>query len=459
MGHLFYRPEDAFTADVIPYWEDGVFHLFYLKEYRGENRKEYGEGIAWHKITTKDFVHFEDRGEMIPRGTIEEQDICIFTGSIIKAENVYHIFYTGFNWTFGEKGKPQQAVMHAVSHDSEQWTKIPEHTFFADSEKYEPHDFRDPFVFWNEETNRYEMLLVSRKKDSGHTSGFTARYASNDLVTWTDEGDFWAPALFHTHECPDLFKMGDWWYMIYSEYSDKNITRYIMSKSINGPWVMPVDDAFDGRAYYAAKSVCDNEKRYLFGWLPTKINNIDWEGWMWGGNLVVHEIYPREDGTLACRMPESLKKTWKAVSTHEDVTAANTSGKSDVLLFPETGSTYRLDAVLEYAEGARSFGLEVGYNHNEKKGYKFEFFPGEKLFKWDSVAQMINSKDVTRPFTTGANQSILISIIKNEDMCVMYVNDEYALSTRMYDIAGRDISFFAVGGSAQIKNAELFERL
>lgn len=51
---------------------------------------------------------------MLPKGTSEEQDLYVFTGSVIKAKGQYHIFYTGHNPHFGEKGLPVQGILHAV---------------------------------------------------------------------------------------------------------------------------------------------------------------------------------------------------------------------------------------------------------------------------------------------------------------------------------------------------------
>lgn len=45
------------------------------------------------------------------------------------------------------------------------------------------------------------------------------------------------------HEMPDLFKMGDWWYLITTEYSHASTQVYRMAKSLKGPWIAPDDDA------------------------------------------------------------------------------------------------------------------------------------------------------------------------------------------------------------------------
>jgi hypothetical protein len=107
-------------------------------------------------------------------------------------------------------------------------------------------------------------------------------FTSTDLQTWEFQGDFWAPGLFSMHEMPDLFRMGDYWYLLTTEYSDKSKTVYRMSTSLAGPWTAPVADA-EGR-------------RFLFGWVPTKENEDELASWQWGGTLVVHEVVQRPDG-------------------------------------------------------------------------------------------------------------------------------------------------------------------
>jgi beta-fructofuranosidase len=64
--------------------------------------------------------------------------------------------------------------------------------------------------------------------------------------------------------------MGDWWYLMFSTFTDRFVTQYRMSRSIEGPWRAPAVDTFDGRAFYAAKSATDGRRRYLFGWNPTR---------------------------------------------------------------------------------------------------------------------------------------------------------------------------------------------
>ncbi|MCC7205972.1 MAG: glycoside hydrolase, partial [Anaerolineae bacterium] len=197
---LFYRPHDGWLADVIPFYWEGEYHLFYLKDYRSE--ATHGLGTPWWHLATRDFVHFEDYGEALPRGTKDEQDLYVFTGSVIEKDGQFHIYYTGHNPIFRKNGKPEQAIMHATSPDLMRWTKDPANPIsFADPQYYEVHDWRDPFVFWNETAREYWMLLAARHNTGPiNRRGCTALLASKDLVAWECREPFWSPGLYFTHE-------------------------------------------------------------------------------------------------------------------------------------------------------------------------------------------------------------------------------------------------------------------
>ena len=132
------------------------------------------------------------------------------------------------------------------------WQKT-DQKLVAPQEGYDPYDWRDPYVFWHADTQEYVMILGARKLDGKKIrTGRTVHFTSADLQSWAFQGDFWAPSLFCMHEMPDIFQIGDTWYLLTTEYSDKCKTIYRMSKSLQGPWQAPIDDVFDGRAYYAA---------------------------------------------------------------------------------------------------------------------------------------------------------------------------------------------------------------
>lgn len=450
---LFYKPKGAAAADFIPFHHDGKFRLFYLHDWR--DPAKHGEGTPWYLIETDDFVRFEERGEVIARGAPDEPDLFIFTGSVIRALGRFHIFYTAHNHHMAERGRPVEQIAHAVSDDLVHWEKRPQDSFSAAS-GFDPDNLRDPFVFYDSGAKLYRMACVKRRAGGAYTSGFTAQYVSDDLLSWREAEDIWSPQLFHTHECPDLFQIGDWWYLIYSEYSDRNQTRYVMSKSLTGPWLMPADDSFDGRAFYAAKSWSDGRGRFLFGWIPTRDGDRDDRGWNWGGNLAVTELWQRPDGTLACRMPGSAGRAWTRLRTEAPQKAERADGLDDRLLFTAPSSTFRFDASLSFGRGTHAFGLVVGQDFASKQGYRFEFLPAEGRVRFGRTDRCIHTQGLARPLAMAPDQRLSVKLVVDCDICVIYINDETVLSARMCDVAGSDVSLYTVGGFAEAEDLALY---
>lgn len=70
-SELHFRPAGAYVGDVIPFERDGVVWLYYLLDGRDPAVDAEGlrrTGMPWAAVTTTDFVHFEDRGVVLPSG-------------------------------------------------------------------------------------------------------------------------------------------------------------------------------------------------------------------------------------------------------------------------------------------------------------------------------------------------------------------------------------------------------
>lgn len=473
MREFFYKPEDGWTGDFIPFYKDGLYYLFYLKDYR--DRENHGEGTPWFLVTTADFVHFEEQGEVIPRGTADEQDLFIFTGCVLEAEGKFHIFYTGHNPHFAALNKPAQAVMHAVSDNLRHWTKLPEDTFFAPTDGYEMHDWRDPFVFWNADAGEYWMLLAARRL-TGMTRrrGVTALCASKDLKTWEVRDDFFAPALYHTHECPDLFQMGDWHYLLFSEYSDEILTRYRMARSLSGPWITPPDDCFDGIAYYAAKSASDGDKRYLFGWNPTRSDVKDDGVFQWGGNLVAHEIFQREDGTLGVRVPAPVREAFSVSQPvnfqsvvgdclcNGNAAQINGTGTFAAASAGLTLDNCKITATVEFTHPTRDFGIMIRAYDDFEQGYFIRLKTAQQTLCFETlfgmfprVANVPRMTGLERPLALTPGKPIELTILVAGTICEVYADGHIALSARIYNLKSGNWGVFVTEGAANFRNVTL----
>lgn len=467
---FFYKPADAWAADFIPLYDNGTFQLFYLLDWR--DRAHHGEGTPWYRISTTDFVNFTEHGEMLARGTEREQDLYVFTGSAIKANGQYHIFYTGHNPHLRQQGKPEQGVMHAVSDDMMKWEKIPEQTFFAPPGKYEPHDWRDPFVFWNEDAKEYNMLLAARFKTGiPRRRGLTALCASKDLVKWEVKEPFYAPALYFTHECPDLFKMGDWWYLVFSEFTDLVRTRYVMSRSLSGPWIIPKRDDFDGHAFYAAKTASDGNKRFIFGWNPTRDGEKDNGGWQWGGNLVVHEIQQKKNGELSVRVPQTVSNAFNKKTEHsfqnsignvkvENGTVhINAAGTFAASLAGKMPNTCKINASIQFEENTKECGLMLRCSDDLEKAYYIILQPKENKLVFDVWpryrSEVFNMIELTRDIELTTGKPVSMELFMEGNKGVVYVNNIVAMNFRAYDLKEGNWGVFTMQGNATFKDLSI----
>ena len=153
MQKLYYQFPGTWFGDCMPFGHGDKFYLYHQRDTRKPG--PFGEPFGWDLATTSDFVHYEDKGVAIPRGTDEEQDQFIFAGSVFEAEGQYHIFYTGYNRDYPALGKPSQVLMHAYSDDLVTWHKTQDALTFTPQEGYDPDDWRDPWVIRDEENDQY----------------------------------------------------------------------------------------------------------------------------------------------------------------------------------------------------------------------------------------------------------------------------------------------------------------
>ncbi|GAA1817539.1 glycosyl hydrolase family 32 [Agromyces neolithicus] len=461
MHQLHYQPEGVWFGDCMPFFANGQFYLFHQRDTRKPG--PFGEPFGWALATTKDFVEYEDHGESLERGGDDEQDQFIFAGSVFEAEGRYHAMYTGYNRDYPEQGKASQVLMLATSDDLLTWEKS-DRKLVPPQSGYDPDDWRDPYVIWDAEASEYLMILGSRKDGERVLTGSTVAFTSTDLENWTFQGDFWAPGLYSMHEMPDLFQMGEYWYLLTTEYSDKCKTVYRMSRSLSGPWSAPVDDAFDGRAYYAARSASDGEHRYLFGWVPTKAGDDDAARWEWGGTLVVHEVLQRPDGSLAAGIPDGVRAAFAPPTAIADgpIAVAAADGVAERVLVDDAGELFHLSFALRVAPGTRSVSLRLLENVSTGQGYEYRIDAGENRLVFDRRPNypwyQYDNRGLERPLALEPGTEHRVDLIVDGSIATLYV-DGVALNARMNTVPGHAIVLSSVDGGVEIWDATIAKGL
>jgi beta-fructofuranosidase len=453
---IYYQPSGHWFGDCMPYAENGVFSLFHQRDTRKPG--PFGEPFGWALARTTDFVTYEDLGEAVERGLDDAQDQFIFAGSAFKAGEKYYAMYTGYNRDYPAQGKASQVLMIATSDDLVHWTKT-DRKLVVPQPGYDPDDWRDPFVLWDEAIGAWRMILGARTVEGDRVlTGRTVSFTSVDLDEWAFDGDFYAPGLYSMHEMPDVFKMGDWWYLLTTEYSDKSKTVYAMSRSLSGPWIVPDDDAFDGRAYYAARSAADGDRRFLFGWVPTKEHEDEKLAWQWGGTLVVHEIEQRADGTLGVKPPHSVVDAFATEVPIESVRLESADAVTEATLADGSGELFRFEGTVRVSPGTKSFSVRLFEDTGSGDGYEFRFDVADGQLVFDRRPNYpwyrYDNKGLDRPIDLAANVDHRITLIVDDTIATLYV-DGVALNARAYDRPGRSVVLSVVRGSIELSDASI----
>jgi beta-fructofuranosidase len=436
----------GYTGDIMPYFDNGTFHIYFLHD---AVTKPAGKGFHdIHEFTSTDLANFKYEGQAIPYGTQSEPDFAVGTGSVVKAGNTYYFYYTGHNGvTSFIQNNARESVLCATSTDLKNWTKIQGFKITAPGGYYN-FDFRDPHVFFNDETGKYNMI-VSTQTEPGRKAVLLL-FTSTDpaLNNWEPQGPIYTTTAEDNYlmmECADVFKMGNYWYLMFSEnWSGNKGTHYRMATSINGPWVKPAHDMLDGEYFYAAKTAFDGTKRYAFAWTARKAPESDTGDKVWGGNMVIHELTQNGDGTLGVKSPNAVSNQLsKNGELTMDAANSNTSFNNNTYtlngttneakaLFKAPGSKAKIKAQvnLSSATGSAGFLFNIDDSGNY---YKIVFEPAQNRIAAYNSAQ----QEVTHvPFDMQSGTAYNVEIITEGSICVVYVNGKVALSNRIY---GRDM--------------------
>lgn len=457
---LYPAPENAYVGDTMPFvTDDGTLEIYYLYD-----TDRNGQGYhPIYKYSTRDLCGYKDHGMMLNYGLMSDPDPALGTGSVLQDRGgLYHLFYTGHNDT-GNHGKGKECVMHATSADRETWTKLPEDTFFA-PDNYSKDDFRDPEVFWVEEEQCYWMLIGAREDSLG---GVIARYTSTDLKNWEFCGPYFAPNQQYMLECPDLFSIGDIWYITYSW---DNVTYYAMSDSMNGPFTAPEDNVLDGNGFifYAAKGVTFDGKQYLCGWLGRAGLSVDSGIYQWAGNVLNHQLVRQEDGTLGVKAPENFAQYFtqdKPFSVEQKAGNVEINGGSISLsadkrrqALADLGTRaptmmLECDVTLD-ADGCAGFAF--GGSETDSSYTALCLDAGRNLLHYEGyeITELrFNDPEAYTHFDFSSGGTHHVTLVCENEIVIMYVDDLKALSLRIsHSINGAHIGVFSDSCSASFSN-------
>jgi len=355
---------------------DGEYHLFY---------QHYPDSTVWgpmhwgHAVST-DLVHWEQ----LPIAIEPDSLGMIFSGSAVVDWN---------NTTgFGTKGNPPMIAIYtyhlmegeqtgkhdfqyqAIAYSTDKgrnWTKYEGNPVIPNDENI--HDFRDPKVFWHDETEKWVMIFARGDR--------VRIYNSSDLKAWTLTSEFGEGiGQASPWECPDLFEL---------PIEGTDDTKWVMLLSIgtNGKQVGPnggsatqyfVGD-FDGKTFTNDNDAettlwldygRDNYAGVTWSDIPKEDGRRLFLGWM--SNWEYAQIVPTDVWRSAMTLPRTLglkntKNGARLVAQPIKELQKLRIGKAETT--PEKSFSRGLESIITFemeAECTATFGIELTNSKGEK---------------------------------------------------------------------------------------------
>ncbi len=302
----FYSPRgyNCWAGDVVNFYKNGVYHLLYLHDVHHHNSRWGGGAHTMHHLTTKDFLHWEDHGEMIP---LNQSWKSVGTGTMFFHKGQYYYAH-GFHT---DRVIPTEKTGSALLRDRNEENKICG-IAHPDLENLNLFPSGANFFISNDgihfQDGEYQFHVAENPSiyaTANDTLTMYAGYGSNGVWTandvkgpWIRQGDFQLDAspVRPSTECPSRFSLNDYTYLLIGGTgywkTDKNGTQL-------------KDEAKEGYDVYDG----------LFVPMVTKTedNRLIYAGWSFGygwGSLITHrELIQGENGRLYMRwLPELAPK-------------------------------------------------------------------------------------------------------------------------------------------------------
>lgn len=472
----YYKPYVGYAGDPMPFYDalTGSFKVLYLQNYLVNDTYCYHPIWA---VETTDGGSYTSLGELISTGGEAEADAALGTGTTVyrESDGTYFTYYTGHT-------SSTEVVMRATSTDFVTWTKDRVFRLYGDDYGYSTTDFRDPTIF--EDADGTYHMLISTQEDG---KGTLAEFTSSNLEDWTHQGAFMTMMWDRFYECPDVFQMGNYWYLIYSEqHAAIRKVQYFKGTTLDELKACTADDAglwpddhegfLDSRGLYAGKTASDGTNRYLWGWCPYRDgeDNTDVGAYPdepeWSGNLVMHRIVQHDDGTLTLGEVSGISDTFTQtdeLSLMASDGSISGSGNSyslsgdSYLLFNRLNTHNKITFTVTTSGTTDNFGVSFVRGTDSSVYYSVivnaESETTRKVNFEEEGDDGIGFVDGIDGYTfyTPSDNVYDVTIYTDNSVCVVYINDDVSYTNRIYGIQKNCWSINCYGGDIQVNDIQV----
>ncbi len=247
-------------------------HLYYLHAPKslGSPELRHRNARIGHASST-DLMSWTNHGCIFdagPEGTFDGS--ATWTGSVVRdPTGLWRMYYTGSRFLSPDNSANIETIGLATSTDLVSWTKQPGPIVVADPALYEtlgtsawPEEaWRDPWVFWDEPSGRWHMLITARSKTGTEPDrGVMAHATSPDLSHWTVEPALSQPGSGFAHlEVFQVVEVDGSKHIVFCCDSAK--LAGARAGEVGGIWTQPLD-RFPAEVDFSAARLLADERLY-----------------------------------------------------------------------------------------------------------------------------------------------------------------------------------------------------
>jgi fructan beta-fructosidase len=442
------------------------YHLFYQYHPFGP---QWGP-MHWGHAVSKDLVHWEH----LAIALAPDENGMIFSGSTVVDWKDTSGFFNGKSGlvaifthhdTDPNSKKPREWQSLAYSLDKGRtWIKYRHNPVLVNEEKI---DFRDPKVFWHEQTNKWIMVLAA--------GDCMEIYSSPNLKEWHFESSFEGHSgeKFGVWECPDLFKLpvvghpeqtkwvllvshGDSPYGSRTQYFVGDFDGHSFTNSCSDHKVKWLDSGKDNYAGVTWSDMADGRRIYI-GWMSNwrYANETPTQGWR-GAMTLPRELFLTSKDLL---IQKPIKELENLRDEHIHIKNQLLAPDKDLLANLQ-GTTCEIIAEFEF-EDEKDFGIKVfksdkketviGYNVEKEEMYIDRRNSGETSF--NGFFSSIDCSAVKAP-----NHRIKFHVFVDRSSIEVFANNgEITMTSLIFpDSVSKGIELFSNCGNVKLLSLDFY---
>ena len=461
-----------------PFYYKGRYHVFYQCNPSGP----YWSQIRWGHIVSDDMIHWK----YVKDAVVPTKDICpegVWTGgACIGPDGTPWLAITAGTNLYGNPnhGGQNVAFAHAADPDDPDLTEwIVEDTLTItqpnDDSMGEREQFRDPFVWYDDETSQYFMLVSSSVPGKGGTANV---YTSQNMHEWTHHG--------YLYECPypEYDIAGEHWecvVMLPISTKDGKTTKYVLfdcpqyARGENAPlvecyyWIGTfnkqtcrfIPDSHEPRLFDIGTATFTGQNGYCFLTDEQKEAGMTYEqgrtvlysiaqgkdagtglnyyaGWAHNFSFPL-ELWLSDDGNEVIREPIKEIESLYGKVEYEYDGAGTTAAQINSEIGEIRGDTIKIDATVTLAPSADNYSAKIGVRYNlntslEGTERTFITFSNGKvsLDRLQSTLRPGVDTQSLHDWAFGDVREFDITVLLDRSMLEVYINGTVSATMRIY---------------------------